>query len=182
MKKWETLSQEVKSRSIIFKHEVVKRKSPNNHISGSFDVIHCLNWVNIIPITPHGEVIFVRQYRHGVDEVTLEIPGGAVDPGEEFPTAAKRELVEETGYIASEMISLGKIHPNPAFMSNECEIFLAKDVQPTGEMSLDPLEEIELVSYPLEQIDDLILKRKITHSLVINAFYFLKMFQKNQRR
>ena len=72
-----------------------------------------------------NELILVEQYRHGVDNITLEIPGGAVDKGEKSLDAAKRELLEETGHTSSEWVSLGEVQANPAFMTNTCATFLA---------------------------------------------------------
>lgn len=180
MKKWKTLSKQAKSRSIIFKHETVDRISQDTGAKGTFDVVHCLNWVNIIPITSNQEVILVQQYRHGTDEITLEIPGGAINPGEPSIDAARRELEEETGHKALKLIHLGDIHPNPAFMSNKCAIYFAQDVYEFAPMNLDSLEEIELKKVSFEDIPKFIAEGKITHSLVISAFYLLENYRSRQ--
>ncbi|MCU0586279.1 MAG: NUDIX hydrolase [Desulfobacterales bacterium] len=84
----------------------------------------------MIPLTPGREVVLIRQYRHGTREVTLEIPGGILEAGDTPSAAARRELGEETGYAAAEMISLGCVHPNPAFLENRCHTFLARNARP----------------------------------------------------
>ena len=84
---------------------------------GNFTVIDSPNWVNVVALTPDEEVVFVRQYRHGTGQITLELPGGMVDPGEDFKQAGLRELKEETGYSGHETTLLGVVDPNPAFMN-----------------------------------------------------------------
>ena len=114
-------------------------------------------------------MVLVEQYRHGTDSMTLEIPGGAVDPGESPATTGQRELEEETGYRPSELIEIGCVEPNPAFLSNRCWTYLAVGCRADGEMSLDPSEEIEVSLAPLHDFGRLIDRGDITHSLVIAA-------------
>ncbi|MCO4794742.1 MAG: NUDIX hydrolase [Bacteriovoracaceae bacterium] len=173
--KWETIDRQEKSRGHIFRHLVAKRKSPDTGAQGEFDIIQTLHWVNVIPLTKNNEVVLVRQYRHGTDELTLEIPGGAVHWEEDIRLAGERELEEETGYKSSKWEKLGTCHPNPAFMSNVCETWLARDCEPKGKQNFDDLEEIELVTVPLKDIPNMIKNGEITHSLVIAAFHYLEL-------
>ena len=169
---WETLESSDGIKSKIFRHRVVKRKSPDSGDSGSFDVIDCFNWVNIVALTEANQVIIVKQYRHGSDSVTLEIPGGAVDFGEDTLTAGRRELLEETGYTCESLELIGKVNPNSAFMTNSCTTYLAKNCVKTNEQNLDHLEEIDVELYELSEIKNMIKDGKIDHSLVISAFYY----------
>lgn len=141
-----------------------------------FYVIQSPDWINVIPVTADGEVILIRQFRHGTQSVTLEIPGGMVDNGEDPLAAAKRELAEETGYGSEKWEKLGTVHPNPAIMDNECHMYLAGDAFKSGEPHFDGTEDIETVTRPVEEVKDLILEGGITHSLVLSAFnlYFLR--------
>ncbi len=172
--KWKIHKKEVVLTAHVFRYQKVQSESPTNHQIGDFDVVQCLNWVNVIALTPKGECILVKQYRHGIEDVTLEIPGGAINMGEDPLLAAKRELQEETGYSSSKWIFLGKVDANPAFMNNSCETYLALDVFKTHAQELDPFEEIEVVIKPVSEIKKLIREREITHSLVVAAFYFLE--------
>lgn len=130
----------------------------------------CPPWVNIIPITAEGDVVLVRQYRHGVREITLEIPGGMVDPDEDPQLAAGRELLEETGYEAQEIKLLGNVWPNPAIQDNLCYFYLAENAKRVAEPQPDPFERFEITTAPLSTVPELIATGQIRHSLVITAF------------
>lgn len=136
-------------------------------------VVDAPDWINVIPLTDDRRVVMVRQYRVGIDGFTLEIPGGMCD-GEEPPVgAAWRELREETGYEAREMIPLGWVHPNPAIQNNRCHSFLARGASPAGAPRPEGDEEFEITTVPLNEIPALIRDGTITHSLVITAFHLL---------
>jgi 8-oxo-dGTP pyrophosphatase MutT (NUDIX family) len=103
--------------------------------------------------------------------MTLEIPGGLMEPSDSPEEAARRELREETGYREETLIPLGAIHPNPAIQNNLCYTFLAENVFPAGQLVLDEREDIEVVLQPLSEIPRLIRDGAISHALVIAAFY-----------
>ncbi|MGH9901890.1 MAG: NUDIX hydrolase, partial [Pyrinomonadaceae bacterium] len=88
--------------------------NPRDGREHDFYVIEAPDWINVIPLTADDEVVMIEQYRHGTEEITLEIPGGMVDAGESPREAAARELIEETGYAAREVVELGRTRPNPA--------------------------------------------------------------------
>ena len=134
------------------------------------------NWVNIIPITKNNEVVFVRQFRHGISSETLEIPGGMIDNHEAPDVAAKRELFEETGYACDKITELGNISPNPALFSNRVFTFLGKGVF-LKESSIDNQGEInEVVLINLKDVPKLIKTSVIDHALVIVAFHLFGLF------
>jgi 8-oxo-dGTP pyrophosphatase MutT (NUDIX family) len=106
MKAWDTLASRFIGDYRIFRLWEHTRRSPANGMAKPFYVIESADWVNIIPVTAQEEVVFVRQFRHGIEEVTLEIPGGMVDPEDPSPeVAARREMVEECGYDTDDRLA-----------------------------------------------------------------------------
>ena len=149
-------------------------QSPESGDAHDFFVLDAPDWVNVIPLTPDNQVVCVRQYRAGTDTVTLEIPGGMIDPEDPTPTAAAaREMREETGYLADRYESLGVVAPNPAIQSNRCHTICAIDAYRDGPQNLEGSEVIDVELVDLSDIPSLITTGRITHSLVIAAFYLL---------
>ncbi|MGA2799597.1 MAG: NUDIX hydrolase [Thermoguttaceae bacterium] len=135
-----------------------------------FVILDCPDWVNVIPLTDDGQVVLIRQFRHGTRSVTLEIPGGVVEARETPEAAAMRELSEETGYVAERVKSLGFVSPNPAIQGNRSHTFLAEGCRLAAEPQPDSFEQIEVLLRPLEDIPALIRSGEISHSLIIAAF------------
>jgi ADP-ribose pyrophosphatase len=169
IKRWRLLSDKEAFRGRIFRYRQVRRESTTQKMVGDFDVLDFLNWVTIIALKEDGQVLLVRQYRQGLDEVTRELPGGAVHLNEPAIEAAKRELLEETGHIGVDWIDLGIVQPNPAIQTNLCHVFLAKDCRKIASPSLDPLEELEVESVSLQELFWLVEQGEIRHSLVLSA-------------
>ena len=139
----------------------------------SFYRIDAPHWINVIPVDDRGDVLFVRQYRFGIEDFTIEIPGGMCDCGESPATAAARELREETGHEAGRIVELGWVHPNPALQGNRCYSYVARDLVRVGDPEPDADEEFELVKVPLRDVPGLIADGSITHALVVTAFRLL---------
>jgi ADP-ribose pyrophosphatase len=135
-----------------------------------FSMIACPDWVNVMCLTADDRLVLVRQFRPGAEAITLEIPGGVVDPGESPLEAARRELAEETGYEARRWFELGTTLPNPALQSNTCHHWLALDAEATAERHPDPDEAIGLVTCPLARVPELVRAGEISHALVLAAF------------
>ncbi len=156
----------------MFHVEAIRFESPE----GTSEQFYCLDapdWINVIPLTLDGNVVLLRQYRFGVEAFTLEIPGGMCDPGESPRAAAARELREEAGCEAAELIDLGWVHPNPAIQGNRCHTFLAQGAVRVGPPEPGEHEAFELIETPLSTIPDLIRSSAISHALVITAFHLL---------
>lgn len=138
--------------------------------------LQAVDWVNVIPLTDEGQLILVKQHRHGIDQETLELPGGEIDLEDASSLeAGKRELLEETGYKGENWELLGWVHPNPALFNNQCYTYLTTNVRQVADVANDPTEKTEVVIKPLSEIPSLIASKVITHSLVINAFIYLTM-------
>lgn len=170
---WKVIKSSRDKSYRVFSLRTDRARSPRTGAEHDFFILESASWVNVIPLTAEGLVVMVRQYRHGIRAVTLEIPGGLVEEGDSPEEAAARELMEETGYSASRMIGLGNVHPNPAIQNNMCYTFLAEGVTPFGAQQQDEREDIEVVLEPLSRIPSLIKEGEISHSLVIAAFYRL---------
>jgi ADP-ribose diphosphatase len=167
---WELLTAEEVLRCHVFNLRRHHSRSPRTGQVHSFDVIDTPDWVNVVPITATGQLVLVRQFRHGIGTVTLEVPGGIVDPGDPSPMeAGARELREETGYVAAEITLLGVVHPNPAIQNNRLHIYLARDARRLLEPEWDGTEDIAVELVPVGDLRRLIVSGAITHSLAVTA-------------
>jgi ADP-ribose pyrophosphatase len=169
--RWKRIQTKIIGSHRIFNIREDRYLLPRNNRERSFFVLESNDWVNVIPLTPKGEVVLVRQFRFGIEEVTLEIPGGIVEAGHSPLKAGQNELLEETGYQAKEWEYLGFVYPNPAFLNNRCHSFLARGAKKVAEIRPEESEEFEVLKVPYEEIKTLIAKGTISHSLVICAFH-----------
>lgn len=133
------------------------------------------SWVHVIAVTETEELVLIRQYRFGTDRSELEIPGGAVDKGEDPLLAGLRELREETGYVAREARIIGAVRPNPAIQNNSCYTVLALGVKPSSVSQPEELEEIEVLTLPFDEVMRLVAKGDLQHGLVLNGLMFYAM-------
>jgi ADP-ribose pyrophosphatase len=173
IKPWRRVQSQPGQSYRIFSVRTDRAVSPRTATEHDFYIIETRNWVNVIPITADHQVVMVRQYRHGSREVTLEIPGGLVDDDDTPQKAAMRELQEETGYRAEEMLQIGNLNPNPAIFANRVYTYVAQNLRKVGDPSPDQTEDIEVVLIPLSEIKELIRKGTIDHAIVVAAFCLL---------
>jgi 8-oxo-dGTP pyrophosphatase MutT (NUDIX family) len=140
-----------------------------------FSLIECVDWVNVIALTDDERVVLIRQFRVCTGEVCLEIPGGMIDAGEQPLAAARRELVEETGYEAAAWRRIGILAPNPAIQTNHLHVFVATGAYRAGEPRLEGSEVIEVETQPLADVWRLVRTGAIDHALVVAAFGLLAL-------
>ncbi len=173
LRKWTQLSREHVGSFRILEVCRVELQDSAGRSRGDAFTVRCRDWCNVVAITPSDEVVLVWQYRFGSDALSLEIPGGVVDEGEEPIHAAERELREETGYQGEELVPLLVVEPNPAIQNNRCT-FVSRAARRAHSPSFDPQEELETVLVPVARLGDLLDGGQITHALVqgaLEAYY-----------
>lgn len=143
----------------------------NGRINPEFYVLEYPTWVNIIAVTREGRYVMVRQYRHGLGRIGLELCAGCVEEGEEPEAAARRELLEETGYTGGRWTLQAVISGNPSTTNNLSYCFLAEDVELTDTQHLDATEEIEVVTLSRSELLDLMLSDEMKQSLMLASLW-----------
>ena len=153
---WQTLERDTIFTGPIFDIQSVRRASTDGRV-GEFVELNAPLWATVIPWFRNEQgipmFIMVRQYRHGSDSVTIEFPAGTIDAGEDPETAAKRELLEETGCEpVGNMYEIGSISPNPAFMNNRVWFYFVEGVRNVGEQHLDEHEQLDILTVPVKEV------------------------------
>ncbi|MEI8289060.1 MAG: NUDIX hydrolase [Verrucomicrobiota bacterium] len=157
--------------------------NPRTGKEHDFYVLDSVNWVNVIALTPDWKLVMIHQYRHGSGTVELEIPGGMMDPHETDPVvAAIRELREETGYEGDNARVLGKIHSNPAILSNATYTVLIENCHLKHGVEFDHGEDLATQLVPVAEIPKLVADEKIGHSLVVVALYHFDLWQRGIKK
>ena len=181
IKPWPLVSSKPQGDFRIFKLRVDRKVSPRTHREHDFIVLDCPDWVNVIATTPDQKLVMVEQFRHGVNEPGLEIPGGVMDPTDASPVeAGVRELLEETGYQGENARLLGQVQSNPAIMSNFTYTVLVENCRLTSETCFDHGEDISTKLVPVADLPKLVKKGKIAHSLAVAALYCFEQSQKKK--
>src|SRR5215470_20365497 len=139
---WEKVGSKPLGDFRIFQLRSDQARSPRTQQVHDFFVLDCVNWVNVVALTPERQVVMIEQYRHGSGTVELEIPGGMIDPSDASPEAAgQRELREETGYAGENARRIGELFPNPAIMGNTLYIVLVENCRCVHPVQFDHSED-----------------------------------------
>jgi 8-oxo-dGTP pyrophosphatase MutT (NUDIX family) len=156
--------------------------TPSGLVVDPYYVIESPEYINVVPLTPAGEVVLAREYRHGLGRTTLELVGGAMEPGDPSPLeTARRELAEETGYTSAHWVHLCALSPNAGRVNNLAHSYLALDVERTAAPALDETEQIEVVALPLAQVKSMLRENQIVQAMHASAlFYALLWLEQHQ--
>lgn len=149
-----------------------KCELPNGNIVPAFYVNEYPDWVNAFALTKEGKVIMVKQYRHGIETVEIELPGGVIEDGETREEGVRRETLEETGYTFQNIEFLGKISANPSTTNNFMHMFLATGGEKVAEQKLDESEEVEVEFMSIDEVKQLVKENKIMQSLHVNCIFY----------
>ncbi|WP_415409284.1 NUDIX hydrolase [Staphylococcus agnetis] len=166
-----TLSKETLYEGKIITVEKHLVELPNQETSYR-EVVKHNGAVAICALTPDQKVILVKQYRKALEDTLLEIPAGKLEPNESRINAAKRELEEETGYIADELKLIGEVYGAPGFTNELISIYFANHVE-KGQMQLDEDEFVEKIYYTLDEVEKAVNHRQIKDAKTLIAFQYL---------
>jgi ADP-ribose pyrophosphatase len=146
---------------------------PNGRVISPYYVYEYKPWVTIVALTPQEEVVMINQYRHGLGRTILELPGGTLDGRDPDPQhAARRELLEETGYSGKLFVPTGQISADPASHTNLTHCFLVTGAVPTATPHLDDTEQIDVVLVPLKEAVRKAADGKMMQALHVSALFF----------
>ncbi len=151
-------------------------KLQNGAIKDDYYVLEYPNWVNAVALTKYNKIILVRQYRFAADIISLEIPGGVIDDGEEPETAIIRELQEETGYSFESCELIATLYPNPATSTNKTFTYLLKGGVKTHEQHLDEHEILNVEEYTIDEVKQLLKDNKIDQALHVAGLHYGLMY------
>jgi 8-oxo-dGTP pyrophosphatase MutT (NUDIX family) len=166
MKPWQVLeSNYLKPRLRIDRCEL-----PNGNVIHA-SVLEFQTWANVLAVTKDQKIVLVMQYRHGVQEVILELPGGVVEDGETPMNGIKRELLEETGYTTDRWVEVGSFYPNPANQTNTMYSFLALDVEKVADPHLDDGEDLEVHLVSLDELIAMTRRGEFLHALQVATLF-----------
>lgn len=172
MEQIKRINRELKHKGKILDFYEDTMQTPDGHIV-KWDYLHHNGAAAVVPVTADGKIYMVSQYRAGCDKISLEIPAGCLNPGEDRKTAAARECEEEIGYRCGNIELLLKFYSAFAYCDEYIEIYCARDLMPTKQ-NLDEDEFLEVKAYGLEELVDKILSGEISDSKTIAAILAYK--------
>ena len=177
MSNWKLLeNKEVKDFNFF---KVIREKylNPRNRKEVYFYHLKLSDWTIVVPETSDNRIVMVKQFRPGAKKFFYEFPGGLIDKNEKPLDAAKRELLEETGYYSENFKLLNVSYPLPAFQTSKCYIYYAKNVKKVKDLlNLDDGEDIEVMEMDIDKIKQMLFNNYLDNSIMALGFslYLLK--------
>ena len=172
---WKTLSSEYIHKGPWATLRSDKCEMPDGKIVDQYYVLEYPTWANAVALTADNKIIMVRQYRHAADIVSLEIPGGVIEDGEEPEAGMLRELLEETGYQFDEIELISEVNANPSTANNKTLCYLAKGGKKVQEQQLDEHEQIIVEEYTIAEVKQLLADNKIAQALHCTGLFYALM-------
>jgi hypothetical protein len=166
---WQQLSKETLAEYKIFSVSRCELKNPSNNKSGDFYIIDCNDWVQVIAETSDGRIVMVNQYRFGSCKLSLELPGGMVEHGENVVEAAQRELEEETGFCGKPAKIIATLYPNPAIQTNILNVVLIKNCTKQKNTHFDEFEDLTTSLITKQNLKKAVTNGEISHCITIAA-------------
>jgi 8-oxo-dGTP pyrophosphatase MutT (NUDIX family) len=167
--RWERIASQAGPDLILFQTRFDEMRNPRNQRVMRRLVLESVDWVNMVARTTDGGLVMVEQFRFGIGENTIETPGGMVDPGEDSLAAARRELLEETGFGGGTWSYLGAVEPNPAIHPHLCHHWLADGVDRVAEPRPGPGEAIAVHVMSESAMREAIHAGRLRHALALSA-------------
>ena len=164
---WKQIEKKEIKKTVVMTMSEITSVSPDGN-KGKYIVNDAPDWAIVIA-EKGGNFLMVKQWRHGENNLSIEFPGGVIEPGEEPLKAAARELKEETGFVANDLVYLGKMNPNPALMTNHVHFFAASDLCRAGEQSLDDDEYVDYMEIPVPEVYQSMASPEYQHALMASA-------------
>jgi ADP-ribose pyrophosphatase len=152
-----------------------KCEMPDGRVVDQYYVLEYPNWANAVAITEDNKIIMVRQYRHAANIVSLEIPGGVIESGEDPEEGMRRELLEETGYQFEHVELISTVYANPSTANNQTFCYLATGGKKVQEQSLDEHEQIVVEEYTIAEVKQLLAENKIAQALHCTGLFYALM-------
>lgn len=173
---WEIIEDRIYESFPIFTLIRSTRVNPVSRARIDFVRVEGLEWVNVIALTHDQQLVLVRQYRHGLENFTLELPGGCIEKEEPDPQkSGMRELLEETGYTSDRIEYVGALYPNPAMYTMKNFFYLAKDCQLVKKQELDSGEDIEVILKPLDEVYQMLMAGEFNHGMCSAALMMARL-------
>ena len=174
--RWDIVDDKLLQACRVWDLRARRYRHPETAKEGEFYYIDSRDWAIVVALTEGGEIILVRQFRWGSDELSWELPGGIIDEGEDPVAAGLRELQEETGYVAQSGRLIGQCRPNPAMLNNHCKVILAEGCRPAEEgTAWDEHEEMEVRLLSEATVMDWARDGTISHALALNGLFYYQL-------